>query len=83
MKIVCNESTNRKDIIKLINMMMIDREVKKIDIAQKIELSEGSVRNLLNPNYRPDSSITVDTLVKICDAMGCELKLEIVPKVME
>lgn len=59
---------------------MIDLNIKNIDIVSNLGQTEQSVSNLLNPNYRPDSSITVDGLAKICDAMGCELKLEIVPK---
>lgn len=80
MKIVCNKETKRKRIIKLINMIMVDMEFKKIDIVSKVGFSEGTVRNILNPNYRPDSSITIDQLATICDAIDCEVVLEIRPK---
>lgn len=80
MKIVCNTDTKRKEIIKLVNMMMIDREVKKIDIAHKTGQSEGTIRNLLNPNYRPANSITIDTLAMVCNAMDCDLVIDIVPR---
>lgn len=79
MEIVCNSETKRNEIIKSIRHIMIDLNIKNIDIASKIGQTEQSVSNLLNPNYRPDSSMTIDTLSMICQAMGCELRLEIVP----
>lgn len=80
MRIVYQKSSNKKDIIKLLNKMLIDLELKKADIAYKMGKSEGTIRNLFNPNNRPDNSITVDTLAAICDAMDCDLVLEIRPR---
>ena len=77
MKVVCDSNTKRNKIIKLIRHIMIDLNIKNIDIVSNLGQTEQSVSNLLNPNYRPDSSITVDGLAKICEAMGCELRIEI------
>lgn len=79
MEIVCNEKTKRNEIIKLIKHIMIDLNIKNIDIVPKMNQTEQSVSNLLNPNYRPDSSMTIDGLARICQAMGCELRIEIAP----
>lgn len=79
MKIVCNKHTKRNDIVKLIRKIMIDRDIKKVNIAHAIGQTEQTVSNLLNPNYRSNSSMTVDQMAMICEAMGCKLVIDIVP----
>ena len=79
MQLVCNSDTKRNDVVKLIRKVMIDRDIKKVNIARTIEQTEQSVSNLLNPNYRPDSSMTIDQVAMICEAMGCKLVINIVP----
>lgn len=79
MQLVCNSDTKRNDIVKLIRKVMIDRDTKKVNIARIIGQTEQSVSNLLNPNYRPDSSMTIDQVAMICEAMGCKLVIDIVP----
>lgn len=59
---------------------MLDLGIKNIHIVPKLKQTEQSVSNLLNPNYRPDTSITIDQLATICDAIDCEVVLEIRPK---
>ena len=80
MKIVCNSGTKRNTIIKVVRHIMLDLDIKNIDIVPKLEQTEQSVSNLLNPNYRADSSVTIDQLAKICDAMDCDLVIEIRPR---
>lgn len=77
MQLVCNSNTKRNDIVKLIRKVMIDRDVKKVNIARTIGQTEQSVSNLLNPNYRPDSGMTIDQVAMICEAMDCDLVIEI------
>lgn len=79
MRLVCNSDTKRNIIVKLIKKVMIDRDIKVVNIAHKIGLTERSAGNLLNSNYRPDSSMTIDQVAMICEAMGCKLVIDIVP----
>lgn len=77
MKIVCNSDTKRNAVIKIIRHIMLDLDIKNVDIVPKIGQTEQSVSNLLNPNYRPNSSMTIDQLARICDAINCELAINI------
>jgi len=79
MRLICNSNTKRYTIVKLIKKVMIDRDMKVVDMARKIDQTERSAGNLLNPNYRSESSMTIDQLAMICDAMDCKLIIDIVP----
>jgi len=80
MGIVCNSDTNRNIIMKEVKKIMIDLNIKNNDIAKNIGQTDQSTSNLLNPNYRPDGSMTIDTLARICDAMNCDLVVDIVKR---
>ena len=77
MQIVCNKDTKRADIIKLIRHIMIDYDIKNNDLIDKLGMTKQTVSNLLSPTYRPDASITIDTLVSICDALDCDMTISI------
>lgn len=79
MKIVCDKDTKRSDIIKVINHIMIDKDLKNKDLQPQLGMSKQTVSNVLSPTYRPDSSMTIDTLVTLCQAIGCQLVIDIVP----
>lgn len=79
MKIVCDKNTKRSDIIKVLNHIMIDKDLKNKDVLPKLGMSKQTVSNMLSPTYRPDSSMTIDTLVTLCHAIGCQLVIDIVP----
>lgn len=80
MRLVCDEHTTKKDVIKLIRKVMIDKDLKRVDMADRMGGHATTAYNLLNPDYRPDNTITIDTLVRLCDAMDCNLVLDIVDK---
>ena len=75
----CNENTKRQEIMKVIKHIMIDENLKNADVIDKLGMSKQTVSNLLNPNYRPDTSIQIDSLCKIVDAIGYKLELHFVP----
>ena len=79
MKIVCNKETKRKELVKMIRHMMIDTDTKNSDFVEKLGYTDQTVSNLLNPNYRPDSSMTIDQVAMICEAMNCKFVIDIVP----
>ena len=56
--------------------LLIDRNMKKQDLAEKAGISAASIAKLGR-----DGNVTTDILVKICVALNCEMTdvLEIVP----
>ena len=79
MQIVCNENTKRAKIIKVLNHIMIDYDIKNKDIAPKLGTTPQTVSNLFNPRYRPNASMTIDTLYALCKALNCQLSIDIIP----
>lgn len=79
MQIVCDKNTKRAEIIKALNHIMIDQDIKNKDVAPRLETTPQTVSNLLNPNYRPDASMTIDTLYTLCRALNCQLVIDIIP----
>ena len=75
----CNENTKRQEIMKIIKHIMIDENLKNSDVIEKLGMSKQTVSNLLNPNYRPNTSIQIDSLCKIVNAIGYKLELHFVP----
>ncbi len=80
MRIICNENTKRREIIKAIRHIMIDFDIKNAQIIEKLGSTKQTVSNTLNPDYRPDSSMTIDTLVMLCNAIDCDVSIEILPR---
>lgn len=78
MQIVCNKDTKRKDIVKLLKHIMIEYDIKNNDIAQKSGQTKGTISNLLSSSVRPDSSMTIDTLAMLCDAIDCDMIINII-----
>lgn len=78
MQIVCNKDTKRNIIVKQIRHIMINHNIKNTDVASIIGQTDQSTSNLLNPNYRPDSSMSIDQLAVLCDAVGHQLVINIV-----
>ena len=75
----CNENTKRQEIMKVIKHIMIDENLKNSDVIEKLGMSKQTGSNLLNPNYRPNTSIQIDSLCKIVNAIGYKLELHFVP----
>lgn len=71
---------NSDKVIDLIKHTMIDTRTQQKDIVEKTGLNKGTVSNFLN--YK-SSNPTLDTLKMYCDAMECNLMIDIVPKEKE
>lgn len=59
---------------KTIKKIMIDKNVTQKEIATLLELSPGSVNTALNRE-----NVTLETMEKICGALDCTLKIDVVP----
>ena len=67
-------NNNLKDIMKLIEHVKIDNDISNNDIANKMRKSKQTVSNLLNCKQ---TNITLDTLEKLCNAVNCDLIIDI------
>nr|DAQ62242.1 MAG TPA: Cro/C1-type HTH DNA-binding domain protein [Caudoviricetes sp.] len=65
---------NIMDIMKIIEHLKIDLEMTNNEIAAKMGKSKQTVSNLLNGQSK---NITLDTLNNLCDAIGCDLIIDI------
>lgn len=65
---------NIDNIMKVIEHIKIDHDIRNTDIAKAMGKSKQTVSNLLNGQT---ANITLNTLVALCDAVGCELHIDI------
>lgn len=64
------------NIAKTIKKILIDKDMKQKEVAEKLEVSKQYFSNQLKvDNFR------IDELVKICDILGYEVKLVLTDKV--
>ena len=68
---------NIKDILKEIEHIKIDYEINNNRIAERMGKSKQTISNLLNGQSK---NITLDTLLALCNAIDCDLIIDIVPK---
>ena len=65
---------NVNDIMKLIEHIKIDYAISNNDIAERTGKSKQTISNLLNGQSK---NITLDTLLSLCNAIDCDLKIDI------
>lgn len=70
-------SNNIDDLMKQIKHIMIDKNIRQVDIVEKTGQSKATISNLLNCKSK---NITVDTLLMLCKAIDCQLEINIKPK---
>ncbi len=68
------EYNNIEDVTLAIRHIMLDKDMRQKDICSATGLSKQSISNLLNNRTE---NITLDTLNKLCKAVGCKLSLDI------
>lgn len=66
--------TDLKSIMLQVEHIMLDNDIRQKDISNKTGWSRQTVSNLLA--CRRDS-INIDTLNTLCDAIGCDLIIDI------
>lgn len=65
---------NINDIIKAMEHIKVDYGISNNDIAEKMGKSKQTVSNIFKGRQ---PNMTLDTLLSLCEAMGCELRIEI------
>lgn len=66
------------DIQKHIKHIIIDLDIQQQDIAFKMDKSKQAVNKLLND---PKSNYTLNTLYQLCNALNCDLYIDIKPRI--
>ena len=62
------------DIIKMIKHIQVEYNISNNDIAANLGKSKQTVSNLLNGRQ---TNITLDTLLNLCNAVDCELEINV------
>ncbi len=65
---------NIDDLMKQIKHIMIDKDIKQIDLAEKTGQNKATISNLLNCKSK---NVTLDTLLMLCNAIDCQLEINI------
>lgn len=68
---------NVNDIIKAIEHIKVDYNISNNDIANRMGKSKQTISNLLNGRQ---PNMTLDTLLNLCNAIDCQLEINIKPK---
>lgn len=66
------EYNNNTDIKKMIDKILIDKDMTKTEVAEKMNVSRQRVSNILSKE-----NITLSDVKSICDAIGCKLYINI------
>lgn len=70
-------NNNIDDLMKQIKHIMIDKDIKQIDLAEKTGQNKATISNLLNCKSK---NVTLDTLLMLCNAIDCQLEIDIKSK---
>lgn len=70
-------NNNIDNIMKQIKHIMIDNDIRQSDIVARTGQSKGTISNLLNCKSK---NITLDTLLMLCNAIDCQLDINIISK---
>ena len=64
-----------KTILLKIKSFMVENEIKNKELAKKLNLSEAALSSRLKQD-----NISITSLVEICNALGCDLDIELIKK---
>ena len=64
-----------KTILLKIKSFMVENEIKNKELAKKLNLSESALSSRLKQD-----NISITSLVEICNALGCDLDIELIKK---
>lgn len=66
--------TNTKNVMLAVRQTMLAKDIKIKDIATKLSKSQSAVSAMF-----AQSNISLDSLNDICQAIGCQLVIDIIP----
>lgn len=65
-----------KPLLKMVDHVVVDKELSNNAIADSMGKSKQTISNLLNGRQ---PNVTLETLLALCQAIGCQLVIDIVP----
>lgn len=65
---------NINELFKLVKHIMIDEEISQQELSNRLSKSKQATSNIFK-----QSNISINTLQDICNAMDCQLVIDIVP----
>ena len=68
---------NVMDIMRQIEHIKVDYDISNKDIARRTGKSKQTISNLLNGQSK---NVTLDTLLRLCNAVDCDLVIDIVKR---
>lgn len=66
---------NAKQILLKIKTIITEKEIKKKDLAQKLNLSQSALTSRLNQD-----NISIETLLEICNALNIDMNISFINK---
>lgn len=66
---------NAKQILLKIKTIITEKEIKKKDLAQKLNLSQSALTSRLNQD-----NISIEALLEICNALNIDMNISFVNK---
>ena len=66
---------NTKQILLKIKTIITEKEIKKKDLAQKLNLSQSALTSRLNQN-----NISIEALLEICNALNIDMNISFINK---
>lgn len=66
---------NTKQILLKIKTIITEKEIKKKDLAQKLNLSQSALTSRLNQN-----NISIQALLEICNALNIDMNISFINK---
>lgn len=66
---------NTKQILLKIKTIITEKEIKKKDLAQKLNLSQSALTSRLNQN-----NISIEALLEICNALNVDMNISFINK---
>ena len=67
-------NNNISELQRLLKHVILDTNIQQQEIAAKMNKSKQAVNKLLNDS---NSNYTLNTLYQLCNALGCELHIDI------
>ena len=64
------------DISKYIKHMLVDKNIKQADLAEKMQTSRSNLASCIARGNK----MTISTLESIADAMGCDVEIKFVER---
>lgn len=60
---------------RIVKQYLLDNDIRQQEIVDKMNVAKNTVSQSLN---RPN--VTLDTMLKIADALDCDLEIKLVPR---